>query len=133
MSSLLWFAAAASASTFTLKPSIDDMIAHEREAFGTDGTQRRGCPEAQGNEIVVCGKDYREEFRVPSDSDLGVVKDDIPPAPNVSGLPDCSQQSVCIGFGKKPRDPLIIDLKAIPEPPPGSDADLIARGLKRAP
>ena len=70
---------------------------------------------------------------MPSDSDLGVVKDKIPRAPNVSGLPDCRQQSACIGFGKKPPDPLIIDLKAIPEPPPGSDADLIARGLKPAP
>jgi hypothetical protein len=36
-------------------------------------------------------------------------------------------------IGKTPRHPLIIDLKAIPEPPPGSDTDMIANGELAAP
>lgn len=50
-----------------------------------------------------------------------------------SGLraPDGSpmQPLVGTGFGKSPEQPLIIDVEALPEAPPGSDADRIARGL----
>ena len=82
------------------------------------------CPEAKDNEIVVCRETGDpEKYRVPSDTDRGVVKDKIPRAPDVSGLPKCEDQSACIGFGAKPPDPLIIDLDAIPEAPAGSDAD----------
>lgn len=34
-----------------------------------------------------------------------------------------------IGFGKVPPPALLIDVEALPEAPPGSDADRIARGL----
>jgi hypothetical protein len=35
--------------------------------------------------------------------------------------------------GKTPRRPLLIDLDTIPEAPPGSDADKIAKGEMVAP
>jgi hypothetical protein len=36
-------------------------------------------------------------------------------------------------LGRQPRQLYIIDLKAIPEPPAGSDADRIAKGEMAAP
>ncbi|WP_305097412.1 hypothetical protein [Croceibacterium aestuarii] len=129
MSSMLWLAAAL--TTFTLPPSAESLIERARETFSVEKPEREACPEPTGNEIVVCREAVDpDKYSVPSDADLGVVKDEIPRAPDVSGLPDCSKPSTCMAIGEKPRDPLIIDLDAIPEAPPGSDADLIARGLK---
>ncbi|ANY19124.1 hypothetical protein A6F68_00591 [Tsuneonella dongtanensis] len=53
-----------------------------------------------------------------------------PVAPDL-GPPECvpSLLSICAVGGAPPR-PVLIDLAAIPEPPEGSDADLIARGEK---
>lgn len=45
---------------------------------------------------------------------------------------DCQDQGWpvgCVRFGKVPPPALIIDIKALPEAPPGSDADRVARGL----
>jgi len=81
--------------------------------------------------IVVCGRDNGEDVRVPSTTDSDpnsreAQNTGIPRAPNVSGLPDCSRG--CIGIGKAPPKVYIIDLKAIPEAPKGSDADKVAKG-----
>ena len=55
-------------------------------------------------------------------------------APDVSGLPSCAGATMCAQhLGRKPRQLYIIDLKAIPEPPAGSDADKIAKGEMAAP
>jgi hypothetical protein len=94
------------------------------------------CDEASGNEIVVCARteDPKTQY-VPSDADSGVADDGgVPRAPDVSGLPSCAGATVCAQhLGRQPRQLYIIDLKAIPEPPPGSDADRIARGDMPAP
>jgi len=45
---------------------------------------------------------------------------------------DCQDQGWpvgCVRFGKVPPPALIIDIKGLPEAPPGSDADRISRGL----
>ena len=45
---------------------------------------------------------------------------------------DCQDQGWpvgCVRFGKVPPPALIIDVEALPEAPPGSDADRIGRGL----
>jgi hypothetical protein len=83
-----------------------------------------------GTEIVVCGReDDQGAYRAESSSDLDPTgagaRDTIPRAPNVETV---YPGSVVGRFGKPPPMPVLIDLKAIPEPPPGSDADLIARG-----
>lgn len=49
-----------------------------------------------------------------------------PPPPNTFGIPNHGNP---IGFGAPPPPALIIDVEALPQAPPGSDADRIARGL----
>ena len=94
---------------------------------------RRGaCGEPGANgEIVVCGADHGERWRVPSTTDSDpeshqATNTGVPRAPNVSPLPDCRRR--CIGFGKAPAPLYIIDLRKMPEAPAGSDADRVARG-----
>ncbi|MXO60333.1 hypothetical protein GRI89_12365 [Altererythrobacter salegens] len=126
---MLWVAAAV--STFTLPPSAESLIERARKTYEVEKPEREACPEAQGNEIVVCREVVDpDKYRVPSDTDRGVVKDEIPRAPDVSTLPKCDEETVCMKVGATPRNPLIIDLEEIPEAPEGSDADLVARGLK---
>lgn len=97
-------------------------------------SQRRParCGSSNGKgEIVVCGSDHGEDVRVPSTTDSDphsreAQNTGVPHAPNVSGLPDCSRG--CIGLGKGPPIIYVIDVKAIPEAPRGSDADKVANG-----
>jgi hypothetical protein len=93
------------------------------------------CPDAPTGEIVVCARSEDPKTQhVPSDTDLGSTDDGIPHAPDVSGLPSCAGATMCAQhLGRKPRQLYIIDLKAIPEPPAGSDADKIAKGEMAAP
>ena len=89
-----------------------------------------GQTNARG-EIVVCGADRGERWRVPSTTssdpasraaqDTGIAR-----APNVSALPDCSRG--CIHLGRKVPQVLTVDLSKLPPPPAGSDADRIGRG-----
>jgi len=46
-------------------------------------------------------------------------------------MPDCSRG--CLGFGSVPPPMYYFDITALPDPPPDSDADKIARGEIRAP
>lgn len=85
--------------------------------------------------IVVCGgRAESEKERLPLRDQLESAKstrDGLPRAPNVSGLPDCSRG--CIGFGSAPAPMYFFDITKLPEAPPDSDADKIARGEIRAP
>lgn len=80
------------------------------------------------NRIVICARRNDEEFRVPRRIDPERVDayGDVPRAPDVFGIPN---HGVPIPFGSVPEPVLLIDLEAIPEAPPGSDADRVARGL----
>ncbi len=93
------------------------------EKSGPDGT------------IVVCGgREANEKERLPLRDQLESAKstrDGLPRAPNVSGLADCSKG--CIGFGSAPTPMYFFDITKLPEAPPDSDADRIARGEIRAP
>jgi hypothetical protein len=134
MSSMLLAAAAAAVSP---PPTVtaEEALANARSLYEAAPHKAAPCPEATSDEIVVCAEheDPKKQY-VPSDADSGVPDDGgVPRAPNVSGLPDCASASFCSRVGKTPRHPLIIDLKALPEPPPGSDADRIASGEKAAP
>lgn len=95
--------------------------------------QRRAvCDEARRQgEIVVCGADRGEQWRVPSTADSDPASRQgqdtgVPRAPDVSGLPDCSRG--CIGFGRVPPPVYVVDFSKLPEAPAGSDADRIAKG-----
>ena len=93
------------------------------------------CEKPSGNEIVVCAAlEEQEQFRVPSgldegdDSHLSWAGD----PPDVSGpgiFKGPATVSGCIkGVTCPPPPAYIFDITALPEAPPGSDADKIAKG-----
>lgn len=112
---------------------VQVMITQERAQYGPPPPAKAcGAPGPNG-EIVVCGRNDGAQWRVPPTSTADptsreALNDGLPRAPNVSGLPDCSRG--CIGFGSAPPPAYIIDYSKIPDAPPGSDADLIAKGEK---
>ena len=103
----------------------------------TSAIRKRDCGSAAPGEIVVCAPDETPRFRIPSTSESNprspqALNDGVPRAPDFSGG-SCKGEAGCIGFGWAPPPIYIIDMKAIPEPPPGSDADKIAKGEMAAP
>ncbi|MFM6932177.1 MAG: hypothetical protein ACKOUT_08035 [Novosphingobium sp.] len=90
--------------------------------------KRRACSGLGPNgEIQVCGKDDGADVRVPDDE--ARTDDGLPRAPEV-GPPSCKKtgNKGCIGFGGVPPPVYYIDVKAIPLPPKGSDAEKVAKG-----
>ncbi len=85
-------------------------------------------PDPLNNRIVICASRNDDQFRVPRRIDPERVDayGDVPRAPDVFGIPN---HGTPIPFGSVPEPVLIIDLEAIPEAPPGSDADRVGRGL----
>lgn len=83
------------------------------------------CPPQKAGEIVVCRRlEDPDSLRVPSPTEEAIangqaVGDGVPRAPDLFGIPSTG---VSVGFGSVPPPALMIDLKAIPEPPAGSDA-----------
>lgn len=106
-----------------------------RNLLTNSHTQRCRPMQRSDGTIVVCGgKDASDRERVPLREETDGAKstdDGLPRAPNVSGLRDCSRG--CIGLGGKPHEIYMFDIKALPPPPPGSDADRIAKGEIPAP
>ena len=87
---------------------------------------RKPCPPSTHGEIVVCGE-VQHSTGVPSSLDDAIaegraVPDGKPRAPDVLGMRPCESYTVCSKFGRPPPPVPLIDLKAIPEAPPGSDA-----------
>jgi hypothetical protein len=78
-------------------------------------------------EILVCGRDNGEDVRVPTDETN--TNDGLPRAPEV-GQASCKKtgNKGCIGFGGVPPPVYYVDVKAIPKPPKGSDAEKVANG-----
>lgn len=113
----------------TISPPLDtqEAIARARQVYSVRPPRPEPCPPEREGEIVVCRRlEDPETLRVESATDAAIaagkaVPDGLPRAPDVFGLPSCEVVK-CMGFGSVPPAPLIIDLKAIPEPPPGSDA-----------
>jgi hypothetical protein len=119
--------------------TAEEVIAAGKKAYSLpDRRSAAACeqPPQVGGEIVVCGqKDDGNQYRGPSSSDLDPfgagAKDTIPRAPGVETVyPGVAVASGCFVGPCPPPMPVLIDLKAIPEAPPGSDADRIARGEK---
>ena len=133
MSSMLWAAAAAAVNP--APATAEEVLERARTFYSLEQETALVCPEAPGGEIVVCGEDADpERYRVPSDTDHGVVRDEVPRAPDLEPkYPGVAVAKGCfIGPCPKPM-PVMIDLKAIPEAPEGSDADRIAKGEMAAP
>jgi hypothetical protein len=101
-----------------------------------DTRAKESCPPHQpGEEIVVCAEtEDQEQFRVQSSGDLDPAgagaRGGVPRAPDVgTSYPGAVVARGCFIPPCPPPMPKIIDLKAIPEAPPGSDADRVAHGL----
>lgn len=133
MSSML-LAAAAAAVTPAPTITAEQALANAQAVYSAAPKKVEPCPEATGDEVVVCARheDPAKQY-VPSNTDSGDPNDGVPHAPDVSTLPSCAGATICSRVGKQPRQLYIIDLKAIPEPPAGSDADKIAKGEMAAP
>lgn len=118
----------------------EQAAAAAEEAYGPVDTRAKpACAASKpGGEIVVCGNtEDRDKYRVKSSEELDPSKtrDVVPRAPDLYHLPVPPMVGVGIsaqGCFIPPcpaRMPLLIDLKAIPEAPPGSDAARVASGL----
>lgn len=108
------------------------MIEDSRTYYGTKQPLRSCQAAAEPDEIVVCAHvrpDPRYEKVTPPRFDR--AKMTAFGAPPVGGGVGGSVTVRGCFLQKCPKPLYIIDLKAIPEPPPGSDADLIARGEMR--
>jgi hypothetical protein len=128
----LTFSAATKAQELDADARAAQMIEDSRAYYGTK-QPLRGCQAAaEPDEIVVCAHvrpDPRYEKVAPPRFDR--AKMTAFGAPPVGGGVGGSVTVRGCFLQKCPRPLYIIDLKAIPEPPPGSDADLIARGEMR--
>ena len=116
---------------------VDAAIAATRQVYGPPPPKRRCGVAAANGEIVVCAPDRGEDQRIPSTTDSNptsreALYDGLPRAPQLD-RGSCKGQPGCQSFGYAPPPIYYIDLKALPEAPAGSDADLIARGEKAEP
>lgn len=112
----------------------DDAAMSQRLLTGTQAERCRPMQRSDGTIVVCGGKEASDKERIPLRDETDGAKstdDGRPRAPNVSGLRDCSRG--CIGLGGVPAPVYYFDIKALPAPPPGSDADRIAKGEIPAP
>lgn len=125
-------AASAAAPADSAQTEVNAEIAQRLLTAGQPKKCEKAGPDGA---IVVCGgRAESEKERLPGRDQLDSAKstnDGLPRAPNVSGLRDCSRG--CIGFGSAPAPMYFFDITKLPEAPPDSDADKIARGEIRAP
>jgi hypothetical protein len=117
----------------TVMSETADVVDRARHYFGI-ARSVTGCSSARTNdEIVVCGirkPDPRYAPPPPAASpDAKTIALGAPPSGRGAGVG--VRIKGCI-LQKCPRELYFIDLNTIPEPPPGSDADKIARGEMRA-
>jgi hypothetical protein len=117
--------------------TAEEALAHAAAAYGPPDTRAEPeCPPHQpGAEIVVCAeREEQSQFRVQSSGELDPAgagaRGGVPRAPDVGTVyPGMVVAKGCFIPPCPPPMPVLIDLKAIPEAPPGSDADRVARGL----
>lgn len=131
-------AAPASAQTAA---SAEQALDAASQAYGPAAPEPECTGSAEG-EIVVCAREQEQsQFRIRTDkqSEDDYARETMfegdPQAPDVAG-PGIFKGAptiggMCIpGLQKCPRPPAIeVDFSQLPEAPPGSDADRIARGL----
>jgi hypothetical protein len=113
------------------------------EAYGPPPPEKKSCPTVQeGDEIVVCAEEQEQsQFRYSSDQEAKdryareTMDKGAPRAPDVGGpgifRGPATVGSLCIpGLQRCPPPPAyIVDFKALPEAPPGSDAERVGKGL----
>ena len=137
---LLWSALPSSAHAQNAKSELDRKVAERLAAqkATTDLTDKRcALGNADATEIVVCAPRELRENRYPGREQLDSVRstyDGLPRAPDLRPVyPGPVVARGCFIPPCPPPKMIFIDVKALPEAPPGSDADLIARGEKAQP
>lgn len=120
--------------------TADEVLSQARETYGPPPDTRPCTPEqdaaAISGEIVVCARRPSDEHRLRSADDAearyaaATMDAGDPRAPDLEPkYPGAVVGRGCfIGPCPKPRA-IVTDFSALPEAPPGSDADRIARGL----
>lgn len=110
--------------------NAEAMIRKQKAFFRVGGGEAACLRGSSGNDIVVCGRptDVGPRY-IPLPDPVRVAKPVMftPPAKGVGvavTIPLCFLQ-------KCPKKLYFIDLKSIPEAPPGSDADKIGRGMMK--
>ena len=113
--------------------TAEQFIETAQEAYSVREERPEPCPQAVGNEIVVCRQlEDPDKLRVPSPTERAYAAgerppDPIPNAPDVFGLPPCSAYMFCSKVGRTPPPVLIIDLSKIPEALTPEEAALVFR------
>lgn len=120
-------------------PNAEQALEDARVSYGpppdTEPCSAEQEAAAISGEIVVCARRPSEEHRLRSSEDArrryaaATMDAGDPRAPAFAGPPCDTSKAGCIGFGWVPPRAIVIDFAALPEAPPGSDADRIARGL----
>lgn len=115
---------------------VIEMLETAHAVYGVPDPRLKGrCQAASGDEIVVCA-DHGADQRIPSTAETDpdslaarrALNGGIPRAPQF----DRGYCASCKHFGSAPTPVYYIDVTKLPPPPPGSDADLIARGDQAA-
>ena len=129
-----------SAHAQNAESELDRMVAERLAAqkATTDLTDKRcALGNADATEIVVCAPREPRENRYPGREQLDSVRstyDGLPRAPDLRPVyPGPVVARGCFIPPCPPPQMIFIDVKALPEAPPGSDADLIAKGEKAQP
>lgn len=110
----------------------EELIERARDVWRVPPEVDPCARQAAEGEIVVCAVRDTARYRVPPSSvtdpaSRASLRDGMPRAPQLD-RGSCKGQPGCIVGGWAPPPLHLIDLAAIPEPPPGSDADKVARG-----
>ena len=123
-----------------IESEVDRKVAQRLAAqkATTDLTDKRcALGNADATEIVVCAPRDRDKDRYPAREQLDSVKstyDGLPRAPDLRPVyPGPVVARGCFIPPCPPPAMIFIDVKALPEAPAGSDADLIAKGEKAQP
>jgi hypothetical protein len=118
-----------------LDQQVQARVDAAKATYGVPDPRLRCRPRPGSDEIVVCvdrGEDQQVERGDPDPNTLDgrrALNGGVPRAPQF----DKGYCKECPHFGSVPAPVYYIDLKAIPEPPEGSDADKIAKGEMTAP
>lgn len=115
---------------------VSEILDQAKAVYGVPDPRLRCRPKPGSDEIVVC-IDRGEDLVVPSTAESDpdslaarhALDDGIPRAPQF----DRGYCAECPHFGSVPPPVYYIDVTALPEAPPGSDADKIAKGEVSAP
>lgn len=117
------------------QPTPGEAVAYEACIAEQDAARLRGeiivCRRAQ-DAADVSGFDKAKWEREYAQRTQGVKTPDVAGAggtPVYRALGSMVMVNVTVSLGKEFEPPLIIDVEALPEAPPGSDADRVARGL----